>query len=246
MSSSPKIMAHLIAGYPNKKGFSSAVRGLADGGADILELQIPFSDPTADGPIITAACEETVKNGFKVKEIFDYIKEAQKTGFKNIFVMSYANIAFKYGINKFVKDLKNAGVSGIIIPDLPLEDEEGFYRNALENNIEPIPVVAINLSAERLTLLNPYKKIYVSLRTGTTGSKTAITKQTKEFLNKLKDYELCAGFGIQNHRQVKALAPYVDTVIAGSYFTGIIGQTKPKKIYKKVLKAAQALSGVDY
>lgn len=241
-----KLMAHLIAGYPHKKGFSSAVRGLFDGGADILELQIPFSDPTADGPVITAACEETVRNGFKVKEIFSYIKEARKAGFKNIVVMSYANIAFKYGINKFVKDLKTAGVSGIIIPDLPLEDEEGFYRTALANNIEPIPVVAINLAAERLGLLNPYKKIYVSLRTGTTGSKTTITKQTKEFLNKLKGHEICAGFGIQNHQQVKALAPYVDTVIAGSYFTGIIGQTKSKEIYKKILSAVKALSGVDY
>lgn len=221
-----RLMAHLIAGFPNPEGFREAVRGLKDGGADILELQIPFSDPTADGPVITHACEQTVRSGFQVKETFDYIATAQAAGFKEIVVMTYANIAFNYGIQKFVSDLKKAGISGIIIPDLPLEDEEGFYKFALQEKIEPIPVVAVNLLPERFKLLKPFKKVYVSLRTGTTGSKTEITPQIKNFLKKLSGFEILAGFGLQNKEQLAALTKYIDIAIAGSYFTEIIAKSK--------------------
>lgn len=238
-----KLMAHLIAGYPNKAGFKETVHGLKDGGADILELQIPFSDPTADGPIITQACEQTILNKFQVKEIFNYIKDAQLAGFKEIIVMTYANIAFNYGIQKFVKDLKSAGISGIIIPDLPLEDEEGFYTYALKEKINPIPVVAINLLPERFKLLKPFGKVYVSLRTGTTGSKTEITPETKKFLKKLKGLEIMAGFGLQSKNQIKALAPYIDIAIAGSYFSKTIALAvnNKKNIYTEVFKSITSL-----
>ena len=97
-----KVMAHLIAGYPDKTGFTEAVKGLKDGGADMLELQIPFSDPTADGPAITVACEDALRGGFKVKDTGDYIRIAQEAGFDEIMLMTYANIAFHYGIEQYL------------------------------------------------------------------------------------------------------------------------------------------------
>ncbi len=217
--------------FPDRQGFIKAVKGLKDGGADILELQIPFSDPTADGPVITRACEDSIKAGFKVGQIFDYIDEAKKAGFERIIVMTYANIAFNYGIEKYIKDLKAAGVEAALIPDLPLEDEEGFYMKSFENDLMPVPVVVINMLSERLELLKtqPFKKIYIAIRAGITGRATEITDEVKVFLDELKNYERLAGFGICSSEQVSALESHADVAVIGSYFTGLIEQAHAKR-----------------
>jgi len=219
-----KIMAHLVAGFPGREGFRQAVRGLKEGGADILELQIPFSDPTADGPVITAACEDAIRQGFKVGQIFDYIQEARKAGFDRIIVMTYANIAFRYGMERYVRDLRYAGVEAALVPDLPLEDEEGFYALAFECGLTPMPVVVVNMMPQRRELLkkHPFHKIYISIRAGITGRETEITPQVKIFLDDLKDYQRFAGFGIRSSAQIRALAPHADVAVVGSYFTGVI------------------------
>lgn len=240
-----KIMSHLIAGFPNRKGFIDAVKGLKDGGADILELQIPFSDPTADGPVITNACERSIEGGFKVNQIFDYIKEARKAGFDRIIVMTYANIAFTYGIEKYVNDLKSAGVEAALVPDLPIEDEEGFYQKSFDCGLMPMPVVVLNMPEERKKLFEakPFKKVYISIRVGITGKKTEISEEVKVFLDGLQGYERYAGFGIQSAEQIAALVPHADVAVVGSYFTSIINQAfcKRKNIYKEVKRAVKFL-----
>lgn len=240
-----KVMSHLIAGYPDKKGYEKAVKGLKDGGADILELQIPFSDPTADGPVITAACEDAIKTGFKVSEIFDYIKISQRSGFKEIFIMTYANIAYSYGIEKFIKDMKDANVKGLIIPDLPIEDEEGFYDICFKERIIAVPVAVINMLPERVKLLKskPFKDIYVAIRVGTTGQETEIDNSVKNFLKEFKEYTIYAGFGIRSSKQIKALEGISDIAVVGSYFTNTIKESSANNedIYKKIKSAMQTL-----
>ena len=240
-----KVMSHLIAGYPDKKGFEQAVKGLKDGGGDILELQIPFSDPTADGPVITAACEDAIKTGFKVSEIFEYIEISQKAGFEEIFIMTYANIAYSYGIEKFVKDMKDQGVKGLIVPDLPIEDEEGFYETCFKNDIIAVPVAVINMLPQRVELLKskPFKDIYVSIRVGITGQETVIDDTIKDFLSKFKEYTIYAGFGIRSSAQIKALEAIASVAVVGSYFTNTIKEAFEKNIdiYEKIKKAMQIL-----
>jgi len=240
-----KIMSHLVAGFPDRQGCLRAMKGLKDGGADILELQIPFSDPTADGPVITHACEEALRNGFKVSRIFDYIGEAQKAGFERIVVMTYANIAFHYGIKNYVRDLKAAGVEAALVPDLPIEDEEGFYQGAFDQGLVPMPVVVVNMPPERLKMLRagPFSKLYISIRTGITGRETKITPAVSAFLDGLKDYERFAGFGIRSAAQVRLLEPHAEVAVVGSYFTDMIcrAHVDGQDIYETVKDTALSL-----
>ncbi|MBF0484170.1 MAG: tryptophan synthase subunit alpha [Candidatus Omnitrophica bacterium] len=236
-----RLMAHLVAGFPDKNGFLQALQALKDGGADTLELQIPFSDPTADGPAITYANEEAIRNGFHVAQIFDYIKHAKNIGFERIVVMTYANIPFVYGIKKYVQDMKNAGVSAILAPDLPIEDEENFYQSAFDTGIDPMPVAVINMSEERIKLLKqkPFKKIYIAIRAGITGKQTALDPNLKLFFEKFTGYELYAGFGIKTPEQIKELSTYADVLVVGSYFTEtIINAVKQKTDIYAEVKAA--------
>ncbi len=243
MANKIKIMAHLIDNYPDQKYFLAAAKGLKDGGADILELQIPFSDPTADGPVITAACEKTIEQGYRVKNFFNNLRKIKKLSFSEIIVMTYANIAFKYGIEKFIKDLKKNGGAGVIVPDLPLEDEEGFYQLAAKYNLAAIPVAAPNMSEERIKLLKSKQatKVYIALRTGTTGSETVIDNPTKNFLNKFKELEIMAGFGINNKKQIAQLAAVADIAVVGSHFTKIITASAKEDIYNNIKNAVGKL-----
>ncbi|MBF0478072.1 MAG: tryptophan synthase subunit alpha [Candidatus Omnitrophica bacterium] len=240
-----RIMSHLVAGFPNHDGFLQALKALKDGGADTLELQIPFSDPTADGPSITFANEEAIRQGFHVPQIFDYIKEAQKIGFERIVVMTYANIPFVYGIKKYVQDMKKAGVTAILAPDLPLDDEEGFYQASFDTGIDPMPVAVVNMSAARLQLIKqkPFKKIYVAIRAGTTGKQTVLDENIKNILQQLKDYEIYAGFGIRTNQQIQELSKYADVSVVGSFFTETIINAVQQKsdIYTQVKAAISSL-----
>ncbi|MDR1453227.1 MAG: tryptophan synthase subunit alpha [Candidatus Margulisbacteria bacterium] len=239
-----RLMVHLVAGFPSLAGFAEAARALRDGGAEILEIQIPFSDPTADGPAITLASEAALRGGFKVKDIFQYIRAARRAGFQRIFIMTYANIPYRYGIKKYVVDLKKAGVEGLLVPDLPIEDEENFYKLARQNNIAPVPVGVVGMPEHRLRLLEPCRKLYISLRGGTTGAETRISADVKKFLARLaENHEVYGGFGITSAAQVKALAPLVHAVVIGSYFTRTIQNAvrEQKSIYQSVKTALKKL-----
>jgi tryptophan synthase alpha chain len=235
-------MVHLVAGFPTKQAFTEAVQALYDGGAEILEIQIPFSDPTADGPAITAACEFSIHQGFKVQEIFDHIAIAKHVGFKRIMVMTYANIVFRYGIEKYIQDMHLVGVEGLIVPDFPLEDEERFYALALKHKIMPVPVAVVGMPKNRIALLQNkrFTKVYVALRSGITGENTVISPEVQDFLSMLlENYEVYGGFGIANAQQVKALRPFVHAVVVGSYFTRAIHKafTAKTSVYESVKTA---------
>ena len=123
------IVSHFIAGYPNLKfSFETALRTLAEGGAAYLEMQIPFSDPSADGPVIEGACREALAGGFKVDDAFPLLQRIRKETGIPVFLMSYGNILFSRGIPSFVKQAKEAGAAGLIIPDLVYGRDEGLYE----------------------------------------------------------------------------------------------------------------------
>jgi tryptophan synthase alpha chain len=176
---------------------------------------------------------------------FEYIDISKRAGFESIFIMTYANIPYSYGIEKFVKDMKAHGVTGLIVPDLPIEDEEGFYQACFTNDIIAVPVAVINMKEERIQLLKSksFKHLYVSLRVGITGQETVIDENIKKFLEKFKDYTIYAGFGIRNAEQVKALEGVAQIAVVGSYFTNIIKTAVDKKenMYEKIKKAMQKL-----
>ena len=118
------LMTHVVIGYPSLETTESLVKTMEEAGVDFIELQIPFSDPLADGPTIMRACEKALENGIKVKDSFEVAKELS-SGIKiPLLFMAYFNTVFRYGVEKFCKDAKNVGISGLIVPDLPIEEEK--------------------------------------------------------------------------------------------------------------------------
>ena len=219
---SAKIMTHMVAGYPDFGTSWEVARALIDGGSAYLEVQFPFSDPSADGVPIQTACTLALKNGFRVEQGFDLIRRMNELTDIPIFIMSYAGIVFAKGVKNFVEKAKERGASGLIIPDLMPGYDENLFEIAGQRGMCVIPVIAPGITAIRLDEIlafeSPY--LYASLRVGITGSRTQLDDSVHEFIRRLKakapNRKILAGFGIQTHDQVKALEGHVHALVVGS------------------------------
>ena len=247
-----KLMSHLVAGYPTNELALTAARALVKGGADILEIQLPFSDPSADGPAIQTACTKVLERGYKTADGLEFISSIHNEFPEiTIYLMSYGSLVYTPGIEEFCKRAAEAGVKGMIIPDLPFDYDEGLTAACKKNGMINIPVAAPSMSAERLEKLAhagfPY--IYAALRTGITGTNTKIDNATLAFLKKVSSggSKVYGGFGISNGEQAKALAASVEAIVAGSVFVRLIteNQVDPKKTASAVEAKAAELSSIS-
>ena len=246
-----KLMSHLVAGYPTDELSFTAARALVDGGADILEIQLPFSDPSADGPAIQTACTEVLKRGYRTADGLAFIARlhAEFPQVK-IYLLSYGSLIYTPGVENFCKRAAAVGVSGIIIPDLPFDHDEDLTAACRANGMENIPVAAPSMSPARLKQLAragfPY--IYAALRTGITGTDTKIDQSTLNFLKAAGEggSKIYGGFGISKGEQAKVLASEVEAVVAGSVFVRLITENKnnPDALYKAVRAKAEELTGI--
>lgn len=224
------LMSHLVAGYPTDELALAAARALVAGGAAILEIQLPFSDPSADGPAIQGACSTVLSRGYRTSDGFAFIKKIHAE-FPDvpILIMTYGSLVYTPGVEKFCALAKDAGASGLIVPDLPFDCDEGLTDACTAHGLVNIPVAAPSMTAERLSKLAhagfPY--IYAALRAGITGQKTVIGQDTLDFLKSVSagGSEVFGGFGIATGEQAKTLSPYVAAVVAGSVFVRIIAET---------------------
>ena len=156
-----RLMSHLVAGYPNLEISLEVADALVRGGSTFLEIQLAFSDPSADGPAIQTACADALSKGFSTKKGLAFIAEVHKRH-PNIplFLMTYASLAYTPGIENFVKEAKEAGVSGVIIPDLPFDQDEGLTAACQKWGVENIPVAAPSMTQERLNKMLDAKFTY--------------------------------------------------------------------------------------
>jgi tryptophan synthase alpha chain len=210
----------MVAGYPDGETDFEVARGLADGGASFIEVQFPFSDPSADGPVIQNACMKALTSGFRVDAGFRLIKRIKAETAIPVFLMSYGSVLFARGVASFVKQARSSGVDGLIVPDLVPGQDEGLYQAGSGEGVSIVPVIPPTLNDNRLREIlaqNP-AYLYASLRVGITGSRTRIDAGVISFLSKLKKsgVHVFAGFGIQSREQVKRLTGYADTLIVGS------------------------------
>lgn len=247
-----KLMSHLVAGYPTDELSFTAARALVDGGADILEIQLPFSDPSADGPAIQGACTEVLKRGYRTADGLAFIEKLHKEFPQvKIYLMSYGSLIYTPGVENFCKKAAAAGVTGMIIPDLPFDFDEGLTAACRANGMENIPVAAPSMAPERLDKLAHagFSFIYAALRTGITGTDTKIDAATLDFLKKAAagGSKIYGGFGISKGEQAKALASEVEAVVAGSVFVRLITENKnnPDALYKAVRAKAEELTGLS-
>ena len=222
------IMAHVVPYYPDRARSIEAVRALVDGGVRYLEIQFPFSDPTADGPTIQDACSTALESGFTVEEGFAFIDEVRSFTDVPIFLMCYASLVFTPGVSAFVKRAHDHGISGLIVPDLPPDYDAGLYAACRKHGIAAVPVLVTTARRKRIELALEARPeyVYVALRSGTTGSDTELSDETLAFLDRIKESgaKIFAGFGIRRGDQVAAIAPHCEAAVVGSAFVRAIGE----------------------
>jgi len=222
------VMTHVIVGYPTMQATEDLVITMAENGADFIELQIPFSDPVADGPTILKASQIALDNGTTVDDAFQLAQNLRKKGVTiPLLFMTYANIVHATGIEKFVEQSAKVGIDGFIIPDLPFDTKEGkeMFSLAQKHSLEMIPLYAPTMKKDRYEALGNYAQniIYAVSRTGVTGVKgTNSETDLDKYLDTIKKTtsaktKIALGFGIQSHAQIENLKNTVDTVVIGSH-----------------------------
>ena len=228
----PLSMCHFIAGFPTLSESEKIARSLISGGADIIEIQIPFSDPMADGPAIASACQDALRVGGNVKKTLALAKKLSKLK-SPIVLMSYINPIFKYGIHAFVRDAAKAGISGLIIPDAPFDSAEGqiLITEARRHAICMIPVISPGVPYKRLQELAKDASgfVYCTSRQGTTGANSRFATDLQMYLEDARrafELPLGLGFGINTRSDFKAAAARADIVIAGSVFVHAIRESR--------------------
>lgn len=198
-----------------------ALEIMADAGVDLVELQFPFSEPSADGPLFVKANEQSLKSGTTVDQCFKFMKQASERFPFKILMMGYYNTAFIMGEDVFVKRLKDAGGVGYILPDLPVEESANLHRLSEEAGIEPIILMTPTSSDKRLAQLGASSRgmVYVVARRGVTGSKTNMGDDVIALIKRCRQHTtvpLGVGFGISSKADLDVLRGSADLAIVGT------------------------------
>jgi len=223
------------AGDPDFGTFAKILEGLPKAGVDLIEIGMPFSDPVADGPAIERANLRAFKAGIKMRKIFDFVAEFRKKDNETpIVLMGYANPLYTYSLEKFVADAKKAGIDGMIVADLPPEEDSELRAAAKAQGIDIIRLVTPTTDAKRLqTILKGAGGFlyYVSVA-GTTGSKQAVAKSVRRAIETIRSHSelpVAVGFGISTPEQAREIAKTSDAVIVGSAIVNRIAANLDKQ-----------------
>ena len=225
------LVAFITAGDPDLPTTSRIFSILEKNGADIIELGVPFSDPLADGPVIQAASQRALEGGTTLKKIIQLVVEIRRSSELPIVLMTSYNPVFAYGQKQFTADAVNAGVDGVIIPDLPPEEAEEFQAIADPEGLRMIFLVAPTSTEDRVKMIARQSRgflYYVSL-TGTTGVKSTVAGnlQTKvQAIKNVAEIPVLVGFGISGPEQAKEASTVSDGVIVGSAIVRLIAENK--------------------
>ena len=215
------VMAHVVCGYPSFAANMEALEIMAEAGVDLVELQFPFSEPSADGPLFVKANEQSLKAGTTVDQCFEFMKQASERFPFKILMMGYYNTAFKMGEVKFVKRIKEAGGVGYILPDLPVEESDNLHQLSADAGIEPIILMTPTSSEKRLAQLGAASRgmVYVVARRGVTGSKTNMGDDVTSLVARCRQHTsvpIGVGFGISSKADLDVLRGSADLAIIGT------------------------------
>ncbi|MBE9537270.1 MAG: tryptophan synthase subunit alpha [Proteobacteria bacterium] len=221
------LIAYIMAGDPDLETTGELILALEEGGADIIELGVPFSDPLADGPVIQRASERALASKTSLKKVLGLVKDIRKKTDIPIILMTYYNIIYKYGEADFASHASSAGVDGVIIPDLPPEEGSDIIGHCRSNGIDTIFLLAPTSNDKRIRKVSLASRgfvYYVSL-TGVTGVRTALSDSIKPMTDKIRKTSkrpLAVGFGISNARQAAEVAANADGVVVGSAIVKLV------------------------
>jgi tryptophan synthase alpha chain len=252
------LICYVMGGYPNPIACEKVISAIVEGGADIIEIGIPFSDPIADGPVIQEAAFKALKKGVTPQICLNLIKKTRKRYPElPIVIMTYSNILEKYGFRKFMEMAKEAGTDGFILPDMTIDESEKYLQYSKDLGLASIFLVAPNTSNLRIknTLAVSTGFVYVVSVYGTTGMRSSFNKYTLTAIKNIKKLgykkNISVGFGISTPQHVKLMSNNgADAVIVGSAIVKMIDSNKEVSViqlqnnlrnYVKSLKAASTI-----
>ena len=215
------VMAHVVCGYPSFEANMQELEIMAEARVDLVELQFPFSEPSADGPLFVKANELSLQNGTTVDQCFDFMKEVSERFPFQVLMMGYYNTVFKMGEQRFVERLKEAGGVGYILPDLPVEEATELHRISAAAGVEPVMLMTPTSSDKRLAQLGAAAKgfVYVVARKGVTGSKTQMGDDVQALVARCRQHTsvpIAVGFGISAKSDMDFLRGTADMAIVGT------------------------------
>ncbi len=237
----------ITCGYPDLETTAAVVRAASQNGADLIELGIPFSDPTAEGPVIQAANMEALKGGINTDKIFSFVREIRKDVKVPMVFMTYANVIFSYGADKFISTCNEIGIDGLILPDLPFEEKGEFLDICRKYDVDLISLIAPT-SENRIAMIAREAEgfLYIVSSLGVTGTRSEITTDLPSIVKAVRantNIPCAIGFGISTPEQAKKMASISDGAIVGSAIIKLIGKygrdaAEPVGAYIKSMKDA--------
>ena len=241
----------ITCGDPDLETSKEIIKELANNGADLIELGIPFSDPTAEGPVIMEANIRALANGITTDDVFEMVSEVSGEIDIPLVFMTYANVVFSYGVERFFKRCQETGICGIILPDVPYEEKEEFEEVADRFDVEFISMIAPT-SEDRIDTIAAGAKgfIYIVSSLGVTGTRAELNGNIKSLVERVRektDVPCAVGFGISTPAQAAEMANISDGAIVGSAIVRVIaeyGKDAPKQVgqFVKNMKEAYYVS----
>ncbi len=216
----------ITCGDPDLETTEKVVKAAVENGADLIELGIPFSDPTAEGPVIQGANIRALAGGVTTDKIFDFVRTLRKTVKIPLVFMTYANVVFSYDAEKFISTCAEIGIDGIILPDLPFEEKDEFEPICEKYGVDLISLIAPT-SNQRIAMIAKEAKgfLYIVSSLGVTGTRSKITTDIGSIVKVVRentDVPCAVGFGISNPEQAQKMASLSDGVIVGSAIIKIL------------------------
>ena len=221
------LMTHIVIGYPSLEASWEIVEAMVEAGVDLMELQIPFSEPIADGPVILKANQEALATGITVNDCIDFGGRAARKFHIPFLFMTYYNILFKYGVERFVRTAADKRLNGAIIPDLPPEEGQHYLGAMDGHGLAPIFIYAPTTTDDRMQMLARHASgfIYCVARKGVTGQQTTFSRELDAYLKRCRqatDLPLALGFGVKDRKDIEFLTGKADIAVIGTQTIRIV------------------------
>ncbi|MFJ9626054.1 tryptophan synthase subunit alpha, partial [Streptomyces sp. NPDC101181] len=221
------LIAYLPAGFPTVEGGIEAVKAVIAGGADIVEVGLPHSDPVLDGPVIQTADDIALRGGVRIADVLRTVREAFEATGVPVLVMTYWNPVDRYGVERFTAELAEAGGAGCILPDLPVQESALWREHASKHGLATVFVVAPSSQDARLATITEAGSgfVYAASLMGVTGTRASVGVQAHDLVTRTRattDLPVCVGLGVSTAAQATEVAAFADGVIVGSAFVKAI------------------------
>jgi tryptophan synthase alpha chain len=223
------LIAYITAGDPTPERTPELVAALERGGADLVELGVPFSDPIADGPVIQRGADRALKSGTTVKKVLEIARQVREKSQIPLLLFTYLNPVLRYGLEKLALDAKAAGIDGCLLTDLSVEEASPYVSVMRSAGLDTVFLAAPTSTPQRLKLVAKYSTgfVYLVSRTGVTGARASLSEAVGplvEAMRAVTDLPLAVGFGVSRPEQVAELGRQVEAVVVGSAIVDLIGR----------------------